>query len=128
MSGQGKANQNREQEVSLISRSLKALAKELEVPIIALSQVSRKVEERADKLPMLSDLRESGSIEQDSDIVIMLMRPAYYEMTEPVEIDGKEYDPSNLVIVKVEKNRHGPTKNMAVRFIGETTTFEDYKL
>jgi len=128
MSGQGKSNQNREQEVSLISRSLKALAKELEVPIIALSQLSRKVEERADKLPMLSDLRESGSIEQDSDIVIMLMRPAYYEMTEPVEIDGKEYDPSNLVIVKVEKNRHGPTKNMAVRFIGETTTFEDYKI
>jgi len=127
MSGQGKSNQNREQEVSLISRSLKALAKELEVPIIALSQLSRKVEERADKLPMLSDLRESGSIEQDSDIVIMLMRPSYYEMTEPVEIDGKEYDPSSLVIVKVEKNRHGPTKNLAVRFIGETTTFEDYK-
>jgi replicative DNA helicase len=49
-------------------------------------------------------------------------------MTEPVEIDGKEYDPKNLVIVKVEKNRHGPTKNMAVRFIGETTTFEDYKI
>jgi replicative DNA helicase len=128
MSGQGKQNQNREQEVSLISRSLKALAKELEVPIIALSQLSRKVEERADKLPMLSDLRESGSIEQDADIVIMLMRPSYYEMKEPVEIGGKEYHPDDLVIVKVEKNRHGKCCNMAVRFIGETTTFEDYKL
>jgi replicative DNA helicase len=128
MSGQGKSNQNREQEVSLISRSLKALAKELEVPIIALSQLSRKVEERADKLPMLSDLRESGSIEQDADIVIMLMRPSYYEMKELVEIGGKEYNPDDLVIVKVEKNRHGKTGNIPIRFIGETTTFEDYKL
>jgi replicative DNA helicase len=128
MSGQGKQNQNREQEVSFISRSLKALAKELEVPIIALSQLSRKVEERADKLPMLSDLRESGSIEQDADIVIMLMRPSYYEMKEPVEIGGKEYHPDDLVIVKVEKNRHGKTGNIPIRFIGETTTFEDYKL
>jgi replicative DNA helicase len=128
MSGQGKQNQNREQEVSFISRSLKALAKELEVPIIALSQLSRKVEERADKLPMLSDLRESGSIEQDADIVIMLMRPSYYEMKEPVEIGGKEYHPDDLVIVKVEKNRHGKTGNIPIRFIGETTTFEDYKI
>jgi replicative DNA helicase len=128
MSGQGKQNQNREQEVSFISRSLKALAKELEVPIIALSQLSRKVEERADKLPMLSDLRESGSIEQDADIVIMLMRPSYYEMKEPVEIGNKEYNPDDLVIVKVEKNRHGKTGNIPIRFIGETTTFEDYKI
>ena len=127
MSGQGKANQNREQEVSTISRSLKALAKELEIPIIALSQLSRKVEERADKIPMLSDLRESGSIEQDADIVIMLMRPSYYEMKEPVEIGGKQYNPDDLVIVKVEKNRHGKTGNLAIKFIGETTTFEDYK-
>ncbi len=95
--------------------------------IIALSQLSRKVEERADKLPMLSDLRESGSIEQDADIVIMLMRPSYYEMKEPVEIGGKEYHPDDLVIVKVEKNRHGKTGNIPIRFIGETTTFEDYK-
>ena len=98
------------------------------MPIIALSQLSRKVEERADKLPMLSDLRESGSIEQDADIVIMLMRPSYYEMKDPVEIGGKEYNPDDLVIVKVEKNRHGRTGNIPIRFIGETTTFEDYKL
>ena len=126
MSGTGKSNQNREQEVSYISRSLKALAKELEVPIIALSQLSRRVEERADKMPQLSDLRESGSIEQDADAVIMLMRPGYYEQTESVEIGGKEYAPSDLVVCKVEKNRHGQTKNLALRFLPETMTFQDY--
>ena len=126
MSGTGKSNQNREQEVSYISRSLKALAKELEVPIIALSQLSRRVEERADKMPQLSDLRESGSIEQDADAVIMLMRPGYYEQTESVEIGGREYAPSDLVVCKVEKNRHGATKNLALRFLPETMTFQDY--
>ena len=128
MSGQNKTNQNREQEVSLISRSLKSLAKELGVPIIALSQLSRKVEERADKMPQLSDLRESGSIEQDADAVIMLMRPNYYEMTNPIEIGGKEYPTNDLVICKVEKNRHGSTKNIALRFLPETMTFIDYKI
>jgi replicative DNA helicase len=126
MSGQGKNNQNREQEVSLISRSLKSLAKELQVPIIALSQLSRRVEERGDKMPQLSDLRESGSIEQDSDAVLMLMRPSYYEMTETIEIAGKEYSPSDLVILKVEKNRHGQCVNIPLRFKGETMTFTDY--
>ena len=126
MSGTGKSNQNREQEVSYISRSLKALAKELEVPIIALSQLSRRVEERGDKMPQLSDLRESGSIEQDADAVIMLMRPGYYEQTESVEIGGREYAPSDLVVCKVEKNRHGATKNLALRFLPETMTFQDY--
>lgn len=127
MNGGGKSNQNREQEVSTISRSLKALAKELEVPIIALSQLSRRVEERADKMPQLSDLRESGSLEQDADVVIMLMRPSYYEMTDSVEIGGKEYGPSDLTIVKVEKNRHGTTKNLALRFRAEIMKFEDYQ-
>jgi replicative DNA helicase len=127
MSGTGKSNQNREQEVSYISRSLKALAKELEVPIIALSQLSRRVEERGDKMPQLSDLRESGSIEQDADAVIMLMRPHYYEMTEAIEIGGKEYSPSDLVVCKVEKNRHGSTRNLALRFLPETMKFEDYE-
>lgn len=127
MSGSGKSNQNREQEVSYISRSLKALAKELEVPIIALSQLSRRVEERADKMPQLSDLRESGSIEQDADAVIMLMRPGYYEQTESVEIGGRDYAPHDLVVCKVEKNRHGATKNLALRFLPETMTFQDYE-
>ncbi len=126
MSGQGKSNQNREQEVSTISRNIKALAKELEVPIIALSQLSRRVEERADKIPQLSDLRESGSIEQDADIVVMLMRPEYYEMQESVEIKGKEYHPNGLVICKVEKNRHGITTNIPLRFIGETITIQNH--
>jgi replicative DNA helicase len=99
----------------------------LEVPIIALSQLSRRVEERGDKMPQLSDLRESGSIEQDADAVIMLMRPAYYEMTEPIEIGGKEYATNDLVICKVEKNRHGQTKNLALRFLPETMKFEDYE-
>lgn len=128
MSGQGKTNQNREQEVSLISRSLKSLAKELGVPIIALSQLSRKVEERADKMPQLSDLRESGSIEQDADAVIMLMRPNYYEMPGPIEIGGVEYPTNDLVICKVEKNRHGQTKNLALKFLPDTMTFTDYKI
>lgn len=128
MSSQTKNNQNREQEVSTISRGLKSLAKELEVPIIALSQLSRRVEERADKLPLLSDLRESGSLEQDADAVIMLMRPAYYEQTEPVMIRGKEYPADDVCIVKVEKNRHGQTRNLALRFIGNTMTFMDYIL
>ena len=126
MSGQGKSNQNREQEVSTISRNIKALAKELGVPIIALSQLSRRVEERADKIPQLSDLRESGSIEQDSDIVIMLMRPDYYEMKETIEIRGKEYHPEGLVIAKVEKNRHGQCVNIPLRFIGETITIQNH--
>ena len=126
MSGVNKSNQNREQEVSTISRNIKALAKELEVPIIALSQLSRRVEERADKIPQLSDLRESGSIEQDADIVIMLMRPEYYEMTEPVEIKGKEYATEGLLICKVEKNRHGITTNIPLRFIGETVTIQNH--
>jgi replicative DNA helicase len=99
----------------------------LEVPIIALSQLSRRVEERGDKMPQLSDLRESGSIEQDADAVIMLMRPHYYEMTEAIEIGGKEYSPSDLVVCKVEKNRHGSTKNIALRFLPETMKFEDYE-
>ena len=120
------SKQNREQEVSTISRGIKALAKELEVPIVALSQLSRRVEERSDKIPQLSDLRESGSIEQDSDIVIMLMRPEYYEMTEPVEIKGREYSVENLLICKVEKNRHGVTTNIPLKFIGETVTIKNH--
>lgn len=128
MTGIGKANQNREQEVSYISRSLKALAKELEIPVIALSQLSRRVEERPDKMPQLSDLRESGSLEQDADAVIMLMRPSYYDMKESVEIGGREYAPHDLTIVKVEKNRHGKTANLALRFIGDTMTFENYPI
>ncbi|WP_353885672.1 replicative DNA helicase [uncultured Weeksella sp.] len=97
---------NREQEISLISRSLKALAKELNVPVIALSQLSRKVEERSDKRPLLSDLRESGAIEQDADEVLFLFRPEYYG------IDTWNYDynnetTENQIEIIIQKNRQG---------------------
>lgn len=105
MSGDGKAS-NREQEISMISRSLKAIAKELNIPVIALSQLSRKVEERSDKRPMLSDLRDSGSIEQDADEVIFLFRPEYYG----IEYWGNEYNSEktdNQVEIIIQKNRQG---------------------
>lgn len=118
-------NSNREQEIAEISRGLKCLAKELEIPVIALSQLSREVEKRPTKMPQLSDLRESGAIEQDADEVIFLMRPEYYKMTESVNIGGKEFSVNGLTIVSVEKNRHGPTKNIAISFRGSTMHFYD---
>lgn len=118
-------NQNREQEIAEISRGLKCLAKELEIPVIALSQLSREVEKRPDKMPQLSDLRESGAIEQDADNVLFLMRPEYYKMTEEVNIAGKEYPVAGLAIASIAKNRHGPTKNIALSFAGPTMHFYD---
>lgn len=115
-SGSDGGSKNREQVISDISRQLKCLAKELEIPVIALSQLSRAVESRPDKMPQLSDLRESGAIEQDADEVMFLMRPEYYGMTEVVDIGGKEYAPSNLCICSIAKNRHGGTKNIPLHF------------
>jgi len=103
MHGEKEKNGNREQEISSISRGLKALAKDLGIPVIALSQLSRSCESRADKRPILSDLRESGSIEQDADIVGFLYRGAYYKDRLP---DGSEYPPS-LVELNFAKNRNG---------------------
>lgn len=125
MSGIEAKGKNREQVVSEISRSLKCLAKELEIPVIALSQLSRAVESRNDRMPQLSDLRESGGIEQDADEVIFLMRPEYYKMTELVEIGGFEYSPHGLCIATIAKNRHGDTKNVAMSFRGSTMYFSD---
>ena len=92
--------ESRVQEISQISRQLKELAKEFQVPILALSQLSRSLESRANKRPMLSDLRESGSIEQDVDIVLFLFRPDYYAK------GGQTY--GNLAELSVAKNRNGP--------------------
>lgn len=107
---------NRHNEVSEISRMLKNLARELQVPVLCLSQLSRKVEERTDHRPMLSDLRESGSIEQDADIVLMLFRQEYY---------NKEHRPGCADVI-VAKNRHGATGSAELAFIKELGRFQNY--
>lgn len=117
MSGQGKSD-NRQQEVSDISRGLKSLARELEVPLVALSQLSRAPEQRTDHRPQLSDLRESGSIEQDADLVMFLYRPEYYARPEEVaELAGQ----SELII---GKQRNGPTGTVNLSFNNTFTRFD----
>jgi len=105
MSGDGRS-QNREAEISAISRGLKLIAKELQIPVIALSQLSRKCEERVDKKPQLSDLRESGAIEQDADIVAFLMRPEYYNIGEVELEDLGTISTKGLMMFIIAKNRH----------------------
>jgi replicative DNA helicase len=136
------ANENRVQEISEISRGLKTLAKELNVPVLALSQLSRAVEQREDKRPQLSDLRESGSIEQDADIVLFVYREEYYvasrEPKRPVEGDDSKifeahdqwasdmervYGLSELIIAK---QRHGATGKVKLKFESKITRFSDY--
>ena len=120
-----KSGRNRENDISEISRGLKMLAKELQMPVVALSQLSRQVEQRSDKMPNLSDLRESGAIEQDADIVVFLMRPEAYDMTTTHFIGGKEYSYIGLAIGKIAKNRHGSLKNIALQFTGRKMQFSD---
>ena len=108
--------ENRQQEVSELSRSLKLLAKELEVPVVALSQLNRGPEQRTDKKPLLSDLRESGSIEQDSDVVILLHREDQYEKESP------RAGEADLIVAK---NRNGPTTTVTVAFQGHYSRFVD---
>jgi replicative DNA helicase len=118
--GTNKFGANRQQEVAEISRSLKTLALELEVPVIALSQLSRKVEDREDKRPLLSDLRESGSIEQDADIVAFLHREDYYKPSEAIdEVTSK----SEFIVAK---HRNGPTKIIDLIFKRNTSTFVNF--
>ncbi|MPM73786.1 Replicative DNA helicase [bioreactor metagenome] len=120
---EGSGRENRQQEVSDISRQLKKLAKELKVPVIALSQLSRGVEQRQDKRPVLSDIRESGSIEQDADIVAFLYRDDYYDR-ESGE-DGEETEPQNdnVIEVIIEKNRSGARGTVELLFIKEYNKF-----
>jgi replicative DNA helicase len=116
----------RETEISEISRGCKIIAKELNIPVLALSQLSRAVESRNDKLPQLSDLRESGSIEQDADSVIFLMRPETYNIKE-IEIRGSTYSSDGICVVKIGKNRHGSLKTLPFKFIGDSMSFKEHE-
>ena len=123
----------RVQEISQITQGLKAIAKELSVPVVALSQLSRQVEQRDDNKPLLSDLRESGSIEQDADVVMFVYREAYYlQRKEPraatvehAEWQAKMNEVAHLAQLIIGKQRHGPTGTIKVEFEGIYTKFKD---
>lgn len=119
----GGDGENRQQEVSNISRQLKSLARELELPIVCLSQLSRKVEMREDKRPMMSDLRESGAIEQDADVIMFLYREDYYEKKE-INAEADSSQKSQLII---SKHRNGPTGTIELLFMQKFGEFRDYK-
>jgi replicative DNA helicase len=132
-SGKGSSADNRVQEISEISRGMKQLAKELNVPVIALSQLSRAVEQREDKRPQLSDLRESGSIEQDADIVLFIYREDYYLAAKQPDEDhpdfaawqeemGRAYGRAEVIVAK---QRHGATGKVRLKFDSRITKFTD---
>jgi replicative DNA helicase len=112
----GKRVESRQQEVSEFSRAIKLLAKELDLPVVALSQLNRGPEQRTDKKPLLADLRESGSIEQDSDLVLLVHREHMYERESPRAAEA---------VIILAKHRHGPTATIAVSFQGHYSRFAD---
>jgi replicative DNA helicase len=112
-------SENRVQEISAISRGLKGLARELNIPVLALSQLSRAVESRQDKRPILSDLRESGSIEQDADVVMFIYREEMY---------NEDTDKQNIADLIVAKHRNGPTGSVSLYFRKELTQFRDLEM
>ncbi|MEG0749256.1 MAG: DnaB-like helicase C-terminal domain-containing protein, partial [Carnobacterium sp.] len=120
---EGTGRESRQQEVSEISRQLKKLAKELSVPVMALSQLSRGVEQRQDKRPVLSDIRESGSIEQDADIVAFLYRDDYYDREDGEDEDEDMAGEDNVIEVIIEKNRSGARGTVKLLFIKEYNKF-----
>ncbi|MFC1736137.1 replicative DNA helicase [Candidatus Hydrogenedentota bacterium] len=120
MRASAKSLENRQQEISEISRSLKALARELKVPVVALSQLNRAVDSRTPPRPMLSDLRESGAIEQDADVVVMLLREAQYA--------PEEHPDDDIAEVIIAKHRNGPTGVTRLAFLKQYTRFEDAEL
>ena len=120
---EGNGKESRQQEVSEISRNLKKLAKELKVPVIALSQLSRGVEQRQDKRPIMSDIRESGSIEQDADIVAFLYRDDYYRQEPDENGQVPEVEPNSTIEVIIEKNRSGPRGTVELNFMKEFNKF-----
>lgn len=115
---------SREQEVSIISRGLKAIAKEFNIPVIALAQLNRKVEDRADRRPRLADLRDSGSIEQDADIVCFVYRPAYYDL-KTMLFDNKEISTEGLMLFDCGKNRNGALFNIPLKHNDSLTVIND---
>ncbi|HXP04645.1 MAG TPA: replicative DNA helicase [Stellaceae bacterium] len=137
----GRGQENRVQEISEITRGLKAIAKELNVPVLALSQLSRAVEQREDKRPQLADLRESGSIEQDADVVMFIFREEYYKSREPKINENETQDKFNtrysewqelmenihgIAEIIISKQRHGPVGTVKLHFEAETTKFDNF--